>query len=393
MRIPEAALQRMLAVDSGAARHVVGHPHHVRRSAGQVRCGQPQPGAGWCVESGTILRAHPGRLDAGGGQRPCCLQRRLGLGIFGLHGATLGQGAGGAGALLGGGQCLEIRQRAQRIAAGDGRNAECQQPEGREGIKRPRGARRIGKERNGAPLRHDCAVHRHVPRASAAQAARIPGVDQRHIGAAEEHHAMVRAAAGQRAHHAIVKDQAAADQPVAVCRARGPGPLARNHIVTTLGLRLAHRREDAAGDGQRIAENLLCMSLRQPGRAQRRGAGDHRTPGGGGIGLPQDFQRAIKARRRCLAAAELARHGHAEQSGLGQRRGKVRRQPPRGFRLHCPGSNLRRHVPRRIENGRRAHSFIRLARLLRCMSEEPPTIGMPSRSRTWRSMSNASDRP
>ena len=36
---------------------------------------------------------------------------------------------------------------------------------------------------------------------------------------------------------------------------------------------------------------------------------------------------------------------------------------------------------------RHSYSFIKLAKLLRCMSLDPPTIGMPSKSRTWRCIS------
>ena len=128
---------------------------------------------------------------------------------------------------------------------------------------------------------------------------------------------MVGGAIGQGAHDAVIEDDRAADEPLAVGRPRCPGPAARNDKVVAIDDRLAKWREHAAGDGARIGEDRFGMNVGQPRSGERGGAGDHRAPAGGGIGLAERFERGEDIGGGRFGTAEAARYRHAEQAGVG----------------------------------------------------------------------------
>jgi hypothetical protein len=156
-------------------------------------------------------------------------------------------------------------------------------------------------------------------------------------------------------------------------------------MISTVDHRPAHRREHAAGDDVWISPDFPCVFQGQPGRNQRRGAADHHAPAGGGIGAAQLFKALEERGDIHLRAAQRCGHQHAEQAGLCQFGGQIGGQP--ALRLGIGGAGSDRFQQRLRDH----HSFHSEARLFFCMSLDPPTIGMPSRSRTCRSMSNASD--
>ncbi len=87
-------------------------------------------------------------------------------------------------------------------------------------------------------------------------------------------------------------------------------------------------------------------------------------------------------------AAEFGGDQHAQQARGGHGLGKVSREATALLDLISAGTDL---VAQAFGGGDRVHGhpFRRqsAARLLRCMFDDPPTMGMLSRSRTLRSMS------
>ena len=93
----------------------------------------------------------------------------------------------------------------------------------------------------------------------------------------------------------------------------------------------------------------------------------------------------------------ITRIGRASRSATYSTSG---RRPNRLFRQRESDVGVDRGCVDRPGRRGVAHALVpyparprRLAMLFFCMLEDPPTIGMPSRSRTWRSMSCPSDSP
>ena len=81
--------------------------------------------------------------------------------------------------------------------------------------------------------------------------------------------------------------------------------------------------------------------------------------------------------------------GDAEsiELGVAEECGQRVRQAPQAIHFRTCGDDFFFEGASATDGVFHPFSLQRSARLLRCMSDEPPTIGMPSRSRTLRSMS------
>ena len=135
-------------------------------------------------------------------------------------------------------------------------------------------------------------------------------------------------------------------------------------------------------------------------RARRRA--DEHAPRRGAVGLRERLDRVHRVGGRQLEPAVHLGHAHPEEARAREARREVGGDPARALDLVGARAQLAAHRARRgtvsIDGGA-AHrassprSPSRFAMLFFCMFDEPPTIGMPSRSRTWRSMSWPSASP
>ena len=266
---------------------------------------------------------------------------RLGPGDLGLHDRAGGHGSRAHGVALAGGQLHHLVEGAAGEAEADGADAEGERPEEGEPVERAVGDGLLADDLGPATLgdeaprarRSRCCPNRAAPSCTRCRAAR-PGPARRGR----------TAPAGRRregrARRVVHHDRPAAD-PRAVGRARAPLPVPADEQPALDRPGAALWCGVAAGDGPRVAVDLLGPSLRQVAAEQGGRGGDHPAPGRPGLERGQRLERveqhrAPTARARRSAPAPRPRPRPVSTSGARQ----VGREPAQLLDLRRPPVGL-----------------------------------------------------
>ena len=159
-----------------------------------------------------------------------------------------------------------------------------------------------------------------------------------HCVCGEKQHPVHRRAILCALQFAVLDNHRPATEPCAIGRTRSPLPCAIEQIVIALIDCLAHRREHAAMDIQRIAVNLFRGIRIEIGPGERRGRADHHAPAHTGIDRRKLRNNPHHRGGRQFMATQLRRFDQIEQPRLGQRACNIGRQAAPFFQITGPAA-------------------------------------------------------
>jgi len=241
------------------------------------------------------------------------------------------------------GQRGEVVDRAAGVAQGGGADREREVAEDREAVERAVQYRSV--EQGEHPGRRDEQLVGHaVVAPGAAQAQRVPGVDDLQVVAGESDHARRGAGAG-----AAVLDDAAREERLGVRDPAAVGPPAGDADPAVDELGASPRGPHPGGDPLWIVEQVGPALGAEVGGEQAAGGGDRHAPAGGGVPARDRLGGRQRQARRQLEAAGLAGGAGQHDSGGAQPRHELVGEAPLplGLRRQLAGQrgDLVRRVP------------------------------------------------
>ena len=333
-------------------------------------------------------------------------QAHFGPGQVALEIPSLGQGRGLAGGRLGAGQGLEFVEGAATESQADRAKAHGEQAELRNSVEGFLGGGKRLPSRD--EILGDLHVfHGKVRTARSCEPGDVPGVEKFDAVCRHNHHIHARIASFVRDGFAVAKVSATGHDPMGILGSRSEGPATRNAKAALESVGAAFRRVDPGDDSFRAVEDSLDSTL---GQVRDREGGRNRdghAPGHRGLGFGQYLEDLERRAQGQFESAQSLGNPHAVEALVREGAGYVIGHPAKGFDLRGTRREFGRDLGRSLQHGGGClvlgsrHVFFlryrarpsRLAILFFCISEDPPTMGIPIKSRTWRSMEWPSESP